>query len=775
MFGWIQDHLVLGVIDEIDLRPLYIALRPQPTSTGSSFVDAKQTKLQVVGKRDSAKAGGAIASTSEHASSAAEESELPSAPLSGFAKARAEAIAALRTASSIPHPPRPAPSRGFSTRPPPDPPISSYSSPSRDSTKPTEDPQPSSSLKTKQYASQDEYLRATAKLARERKIKAKLRPKTKSSSPRMKAEKAKDKGMSGTKTEAKMSASPNGKGKNAEVRPLTSFFAVKEPLAPTKEMGAHPANAIEVDGESPHSHIRSHSASGTPKRKASAGECTPSPPKSMQSPLPSPITSTEDVGGFGYFLSDSKTRHVDLLPRVTDQFQARNQCMLYRRLMDGFFVGIGERSDNNRDGQPKMGEKDGANQSGSTMLDPHAYPVTLDTLQERLQLDAHLVLSDAFLEDAVPLVEGYGLELQGSHDHGVTLAHLFAQLQGLLRQLRERSREGYVAALRAAGYHDGDTQDVTTLVSARAPTIADELTLVYRRRGEQLRKNGRFARKRHATATAASGAERRVSKRIARRERDKLAVTTSAPASNPAEGGMTPAAAAATEDDLTTAVELSLAVADEQNKISTHTLTPSGTPRTSQQTPASSVRSATAPVPTDPALPAASPTHKPGSRADGTVIGRAHFRHDAPRLEAYLSDVLSMWEGTRALRGVSDATSHRCGFCEYADDCEWRAIKAVEYGQGAEARRAARQADALALERKRVEAAHRLAARLQDEVVLEQLGRKESTDAEHSSSGDSSHTANLDGDPVDADDQLWSQFDDVSCDEWDKAKSQVLS
>ena len=58
MFGWIQDHLVLGVIDEIDLRPLYIALRPQPTSTGSSFVDAKQTKLQVVGKRDSAKAGG---------------------------------------------------------------------------------------------------------------------------------------------------------------------------------------------------------------------------------------------------------------------------------------------------------------------------------------------------------------------------------------------------------------------------------------------------------------------------------------------------------------------------------------------------------------------------------------------------------------------------------------------------------------------------------------------------------------------------------------------
>lgn len=80
------------------------------------------------------------------------------------------------------------------------------------------------------------------------------------------------------------------------------------------------------------------------------------------------------------------------------------------------------------------------------------------------------------------------------------------------------------------------------------------------------------------------------------------------------------------------------------------------------------------------------------------IIGTKTFLHDDLELDNYVTQVLKWWRGERRPEGVSLEHSYRCRSvsfsedfqnishlllrtCEYSEDCEWRAEKALEHSR----------------------------------------------------------------------------------------------
>lgn len=63
------------------------------------------------------------------------------------------------------------------------------------------------------------------------------------------------------------------------------------------------------------------------------------------------------------------------------------------------------------------------------------------------------------------------------------------------------------------------------------------------------------------------------------------------------------------------------------------------------------------------------------SQSDGAILGIKTFLYEECVLGAYLEDGLRWWRGERDARGVCVEEAYKCGFCEFADDCEWRKTK----------------------------------------------------------------------------------------------------
>ncbi|KAF5312739.1 hypothetical protein D9619_002639 [Psilocybe cf. subviscida] len=61
------------------------------------------------------------------------------------------------------------------------------------------------------------------------------------------------------------------------------------------------------------------------------------------------------------------------------------------------------------------------------------------------------------------------------------------------------------------------------------------------------------------------------------------------------------------------------------------------------------------------------------------IIGTHKFAHNDEELDRHLTHVLEWWHGQRKPEGVSPEHSYRCSTCEYIDDCEWRAEKALQH------------------------------------------------------------------------------------------------
>lgn len=66
------------------------------------------------------------------------------------------------------------------------------------------------------------------------------------------------------------------------------------------------------------------------------------------------------------------------------------------------------------------------------------------------------------------------------------------------------------------------------------------------------------------------------------------------------------------------------------------------------------------------------------STSDGEVIGQRTFLMDEKVLGKYLEDELRWWRGEREAKGVSVEEAYKCGYCEFAEGCDWRKGKVEE-------------------------------------------------------------------------------------------------
>jgi hypothetical protein len=73
-----------------------------------------------------------------------------------------------------------------------------------------------------------------------------------------------------------------------------------------------------------------------------------------------------------------------------------------------------------------------------------------------------------------------------------------------------------------------------------------------------------------------------------------------------------------------------------------------------------------------PSPPSSPLTHSASVITSTNIIGRVPVRYSHSRLMDHITEVLEFWTGVRAPRGVSIENANRCDWCEYRDDCEWR-------------------------------------------------------------------------------------------------------
>lgn len=75
-------------------------------------------------------------------------------------------------------------------------------------------------------------------------------------------------------------------------------------------------------------------------------------------------------------------------------------------------------------------------------------------------------------------------------------------------------------------------------------------------------------------------------------------------------------------------------------------------------------------------------------RDDGHIIGNNSFPNDPGALDNYIKENLRWWRGEREPEGVSIEDAYKCGWCEFAEVCEWRRDKEAEFLEEKRMRRA---------------------------------------------------------------------------------------
>ncbi|GAA6063246.1 hypothetical protein JCM10212_000348 [Sporobolomyces blumeae] len=102
------------------------------------------------------------------------------------------------------------------------------------------------------------------------------------------------------------------------------------------------------------------------------------------------------------------------------------------------------------------------------------------------------------------------------------------------------------------------------------------------------------------------------------------------------------------------------------------------------ETPRSRIAQTTTSSPSPPSSPPR-PTPAP------VIIGTTVFQYSSEQLLAYLDKVLSYWHSERPAIGVSIEQVSRCRSCEFEDGCEWRKLKADEAERINRSKREARE------------------------------------------------------------------------------------
>ncbi|PWN20370.1 hypothetical protein BCV69DRAFT_283243 [Microstroma glucosiphilum] len=122
------------------------------------------------------------------------------------------------------------------------------------------------------------------------------------------------------------------------------------------------------------------------------------------------------------------------------------------------------------------------------------------------------------------------------------------------------------------------------------------------------------------------------------------------------------------------------------------------------KTNGSQVNQTSANSPSLASTPTAPPKNSNGSssksNSDGksTLIGTVHYTHSPRLLSLHLSSILGFWLQTRMPRGVKESETWKCNGCEWREGCEWRAERGEERWKDALASRSRREEEQMVMQ-----------------------------------------------------------------------------
>ncbi|SPO30726.1 uncharacterized protein UTRI_05343 [Ustilago trichophora] len=364
--------------------------------------------------------------------------------------------------------------------------------------------------------------------------------------------------------------------------------------------------------------------------------------------------TTQSKTGWGYFLSDTKTRISSWLPAEEDQHSARMQCMTYKRLFDGLLLGALSSPSTLPSSQPDI----------IPSFDPNTTGMDWTQTFSALDLDQYQPLSTAFLRDAEPLCASWGADLT------LFVAHTDADVCTLhhIKLLLEQGLRDLVADAQRGGGVDGEEDGMM-----KVEVIQSKLALTYRRQSQHKR------RKRKKAAQGLNGKNDTGNGSKQATLHDVTPVAVKQDGEEKGQNGVESdielptvenANEASTEaqksiDALEGRTEASNAIKEAFSSPTPCTPRKPSQPALNPTSPTSPTTQIT-PSPPSPTFP----------KADNpTIIGIVTFTYDPLILDKYLHRMIAMWKGERALVGVSLDQTRRCWTCEWMEGCEWRSAQ----------------------------------------------------------------------------------------------------
>lgn len=417
---------------------------------------------------------------------------------------------------------------------------------------------------------------------------------------------------------------------------------------------------------------------GVSDKSSEGGQITAHPPSTHNNDAPEaeaaesvPAASLAEVKGI--FLSDTKTRMVDRVPRTPDQRGARLQTMLYKRMFDGLCQGAVKRA-----AAAAAQENDGTAKEVSSLRnpplahkaigirgDPDAIPFDFATAFASLNLRSHESLSDSFLDGAREILDQLDLSnlpkdvaqnirpssredvMDVDQKHGVTLSDLVHLVdQQLMELLIMAQRECSLPSTRASD--EQIRQHIIDNHQHDASALQSELRLSYY---QNLSKSIRLRSKSNSDPVPASSEGQQMIQQSLEGHAELFV-------SLDMEDGSGFQAAPTREGLRRSARVLAQTLLGGSSKDTAIDVD-------SRQTPPPTIDART---PSLPVKPFPSPSNSPRTR----LIQHVDFPARSYALTEHIQSTLNFWHGQRKPVGVGEDEVWKCTSCPWIEGCEWR-------------------------------------------------------------------------------------------------------
>lgn len=471
-----------------------------------------------------------------------------------------------------------------------------------------------------------------------------------------------------------------------------------------------------------------------------ASQPTPARPEAFD-----PVSTAAKLRGF--YLTDTKTRTVDMIPQVGEQRAARLQTMMYKRMLDGLCQGAVARALRGRSPSDASSLE---YKSIGIRGDPDALPLDFASVFTFLDLRPEKALSQAFRHDAQQLLDdidvsklppevGQTIAGHASEGDDPSVSPRKLSLSDMVHVVDEALIELLVLAERncsvPASTATDDELRAHILRHRRqdASAVQADLSIIYRL---QQRKKKSQQRTEAAVPAVAEMIKRSLEGQA------ELSVSNDMEHGHGFEAISAPPSSSSQGKATRRSRRLAGASAASHNEKAPRSATPPPTIDARTTSLLSSPESAS-----------------PPQKHSVKIIGQIDFPALPFHLSTHIKSVMQFWHGRRDPIGVGEDETWKCRGCEWLEGCEWRHGKGEEKRMWAAQRRKARLT-ASALGRRGQSASGDDVYRWATREDLPPTDNHSKSACSHNEEAVPRHHASADDD----EELLWAQLEDVEAD-----------